>query len=295
MDGIEATQIIRKEIGTDYAKTVPIIALTANAIVGNEEMFLRKGFQAFLSKPIDIMRLDFVVNHWVRDKELEKKLSENVRNDQQSVPDMGNEGSAYELKDCMTGSGRPGVDGLDLEQGLKRFGDDEKIYLEVLKSYVLNTPPLLDQLRECSEENLPNYAIIVHGIKSSSRSIGAEPIGARAEALELAAKAGIFAPVEEGNNDFIESVQTLIASLSILLQEIAGEDPKPHKAEPDAAVLAALLEACKNFDIDGVDKAMAELESYKYESRGELVEWLRAQVSVMGFKQITEWLSKLTC
>jgi signal transduction histidine kinase/CheY-like chemotaxis protein len=74
MDGIEATRIIREEIGTEYAQTVPIIALTANAIVGNEEMFLSKGFQAFLSKPIDIQRMDQVIRTWVRDKELEKEL-----------------------------------------------------------------------------------------------------------------------------------------------------------------------------------------------------------------------------
>ncbi len=49
MDGIEAKRIIREDIGTDYAKNIPIIALTANAIVGNEEMFLSQGFQDFIS------------------------------------------------------------------------------------------------------------------------------------------------------------------------------------------------------------------------------------------------------
>jgi CheY-like chemotaxis protein len=300
MDGIEATRIIREEIGTEYAKTIPVIALTANAIIGNEEMFLKKGFQAFLSKPIDIMRMDFVINHWVRDKELEKKHSENIQNGQQNWLDMrsGNERrgsldrrSGFDRRDYV-GSGKLNVNGLDTKQGLKRFGGDEEVYLDVLKSYALNTPPLLDQLRECSEESLPNYAIVVHGIKSSSRSIGAEPIGARAEALELAAKAGDLALIKEKNDNFIKTLQTLLANLSAVLQEIEGEDSKPQKAEPDAEVLAALLEACQSFDIDGVDKAMAELESYEYESRGELVEWLRAQVKVMGFKQITERLSQ---
>ncbi|GHU27319.1 hypothetical protein AGMMS50256_06930 [Betaproteobacteria bacterium] len=300
MDGIEATRIIREEIGTEYAKTVPIIALTANAIIGNEDMFLQKGFQAFLSKPIDIMRMDFVINHWVRDKELEKKLSEDIQNGQQNWQDMrsGKERrsstdrrSGFDRRDYM-GSGKLSVNGLDVGQGLMRFGGDEEIYLDVLKSYVLNTPPLLDQLRECSEETLPNYAIVVHGIKSSSRSIGAEPIGARAEALELAAKTGDLALIKAKNDDFIETLQTLLTNLSATLQEIAGEDRKPQKAEPDADVLAALLEACQSFDIDEVDKAMAELESHEYESRGELVEWLRAQVNVMGFKQITEKLSQ---
>jgi signal transduction histidine kinase/DNA-binding NarL/FixJ family response regulator len=68
MDGIETVRIIREEIGTDYAKNLPIIALTANAIEGNEDMLLGCGFQAFISKPIDIHTLDKVVCTWIRDK-----------------------------------------------------------------------------------------------------------------------------------------------------------------------------------------------------------------------------------
>jgi len=67
MDGIEATKMIRG-IGTKYAMTIPIIALTANAIAGNEQMFLKNDFQAFLPKPINLMNLDSVVQRWVRDK-----------------------------------------------------------------------------------------------------------------------------------------------------------------------------------------------------------------------------------
>jgi signal transduction histidine kinase/CheY-like chemotaxis protein len=66
MDGIETTRIIREEIGTLYAKTVPIIALTAAEVDRKEDMFLQNGFNAFLSKPIDITRLDEEINHWVR-------------------------------------------------------------------------------------------------------------------------------------------------------------------------------------------------------------------------------------
>ncbi|GHU30350.1 hypothetical protein AGMMS50256_17110 [Betaproteobacteria bacterium] len=291
MDGIEATRIIREEIGTEYAKNIPVIALTANAIVDNEDMFLQKGFQAFLSKPIDILRLDFVINHWVRDKELEKKLPV----DQRSNRDRRDHIERRRYFDRRKGNNslRLSVDGLDLEQGLTRFGNDEERYLIVLRSYALNTPLMLDQLRGCTAENLPNYAIVVHGIKSSSRGIGAELIGARAEVLEVAAKSGDFAFVDMKTDEFIEAVQTLLANLSAVLQKIERENPKLQKAEPDADMLAALLEACKSFDIDEVNKAMKELESYKYESGGELVEWLRAQINVMGFRQITERLSQL--
>jgi len=67
MDGIEAAEKIRA-LGTKYAMTIPIIALTANAIEGNEQMFLSRNFQAFIPKPINIMKLDSIVQRWVRDK-----------------------------------------------------------------------------------------------------------------------------------------------------------------------------------------------------------------------------------
>lgn len=66
MDGIETTRIIREELGTMYAKTVPIIALTAAEVDSKEEMFLQNGFSSFLAKPIDITRLDAEINRWVR-------------------------------------------------------------------------------------------------------------------------------------------------------------------------------------------------------------------------------------
>lgn len=65
IDGLEATRIIREEIGTDYAKNIPIVALTANAVVGKKNMFLEEGFQDFLSKPMDLDALDEVVNRWL--------------------------------------------------------------------------------------------------------------------------------------------------------------------------------------------------------------------------------------
>jgi signal transduction histidine kinase/ActR/RegA family two-component response regulator len=64
MDGVEAVKIIRNEIGTDYARNVPIIALTANALAGNEEIFLGNGFNGYIPKPIDIRLLDEMLKKW---------------------------------------------------------------------------------------------------------------------------------------------------------------------------------------------------------------------------------------
>jgi PAS domain S-box-containing protein len=71
MDGVEATKKIRA-LGTKYAENLPIIALTANAVAGNEQMFLDNGFSAFLPKPFNVMLLDSIIQRWVRDKEKEQ-------------------------------------------------------------------------------------------------------------------------------------------------------------------------------------------------------------------------------
>jgi len=68
MDGIEAVRKIR-ELNNDYAKNVPIIALTADAI--NEKIFSENGFNDTLFKPIDIMKLDAILKKWVRDESKE--------------------------------------------------------------------------------------------------------------------------------------------------------------------------------------------------------------------------------
>jgi PleD family two-component response regulator len=72
MDGIEATAAIRAweaEAMNNEKKTgrsaVPIIALTANAVSGMKEMFIEKGFNDFLAKPIDISKLDQMLDRWI--------------------------------------------------------------------------------------------------------------------------------------------------------------------------------------------------------------------------------------
>ncbi|MCL2270186.1 MAG: transporter substrate-binding domain-containing protein [Treponema sp.] len=73
MDGIEATQRIRAMQNEDpYYGEVPIIALTANAVSGTEAMFLESGFNDFLSKPIDTVRLNTILEKWIPK---EKRLS----------------------------------------------------------------------------------------------------------------------------------------------------------------------------------------------------------------------------
>jgi len=70
MDGVEATHIIR-EMEEDYFKNVPIVALTANAVTGAREMFLREGFQDFVTKPIEMNAMERTLRKWIPDELIE--------------------------------------------------------------------------------------------------------------------------------------------------------------------------------------------------------------------------------
>jgi signal transduction histidine kinase/CheY-like chemotaxis protein len=269
MDGIEAVRRIR-EIGSDYALNIPVIALTANAITGNEKMFLAKGFQDFLPKPIDLSRLDAVIRQWVRDKPGKRTRTETP------------------VKESPVSFDGHHVEGVDLAAGLERFGGDGDAYLRVLRSYVLNTRNLLVPLGNTADLN--GYAITVHGIKGSSRSVCASMAGDLAEALEKAAKDGDADAVERMNRRFTEMIVKLLDELEMMLEEISGSIDKPKKSSPDKELLGKILEGCRVYDMEAVESAVKELERYEYESGGELVRWLWENVQQFN---VEEMIAKL--
>jgi len=283
MDGIEATRQIRK-LGSDYAKNIPIIALTANAIVGNEEMFLKNGFQDFISKPIDIARMDVIIRQWVRDKEQEKKYG--------SFYEAGYD-SAAEESNINWNALRKGVPELKVDKGIQRFNGDKGAYLGVLRSYVINTPPLIKSLRGVNKEKLMDYETIVHGIKGSSRSIFAEEVGNIAEALENAAFTGDYDYIIENNENLAEKTKNLISSIEKMLEEFDMDNLKQRAEKPDKETLKKLRQACTDYKMNDVDEALDKLESFSYDSEGELVRWLRENAEQMNFEEIVERLSGL--
>jgi CheY-like chemotaxis protein/HPt (histidine-containing phosphotransfer) domain-containing protein len=211
MDGLEAVRIIRSEIDSEYARTVPVIALTANALVGNDKIFLEKGFQDFLTKPIDSIKLDAALDKWVRNRELEK----------QNQPDPGEpdaEPRAAEPAAAESAAAKPGaIPGVDFAAGVARMGNREEAYLRVLASYASKLPALLDKLRQPEAGTLGDYAITIHGIKGASYGICADETGKAAAALEAAAKQGDLASVQADTGSFILAAEQLTAAIMRLL------------------------------------------------------------------------------
>jgi signal transduction histidine kinase/CheY-like chemotaxis protein len=284
MDGLEAVKLIR-EIDSSYAKEIPIIALTANAISGNEKMFLENGFQAFLSKPIDLPKLNGVIKEWIGKQMVAKSLVVDPE-----ILEMVEKTIAGCLSYC--------IEGLDIKKGLERFGNDEDSYLQVLQSFTFNIKPLLDQMSNMiyaginvenistALEQLPDYAICIHGIKGASYSICADVVGDLAKKLEEAAKEENFDYVKENNQGFIEATKKLIVDIGFMLEDFVHKEPKEMLPEPDKELLEKLKEACLAFDADVIEEITKELLSFDYEKGGELVEFIKEKAMMICYSEI---------
>jgi len=277
INGVEATRIIREEIDSDYARNVPIIALTANAIMGNEEMFLSRGFQAFIAKPIDISRLDTVLRQCVRDKDQEALLDEKMIN----IEVRRGVERRLLLDD---------VPGLDVDKGIMHFGFSEDSYFKVLQSYLKNTRALLGIIKGVRKDNLDIYGVTIHGIKSSSHGIFASSIGSAAEALEKAAYSGDFDYIKSHNQSFLDKITRLLDDIEVMLTK-SGMEQKQIKVKPEKALLIKLHDACESFDIDEIDLIMDEIEQFDYISDDGLVVWIRENIDQGLYRGVKEKLS----
>ncbi|MDR1873039.1 MAG: response regulator [Deltaproteobacteria bacterium] len=279
MDGIEAVRIIRNEIGTEYAKTVPIIALTANAIIGNDKMFLENGFQAYLTKPIEIFRMEVVLKKWVMDPEKAKEIP--VEEEEPTIKEPG-----------LIGAGKLTAEGLNLDEALERFGGDEEILMTVLKSYADYMPDLLERLKKPAKDNLKDYTITVHGIKSSSFGVGANAVGDLAKELESRSDEGDLDFVLDNNVRFIKMVEKLILNINVLLKSRASAVTMALKEDPEPEALIKLREAAMDNDMDGLNEVMGQLEAFTYVNAPRLSPWLRDKIDQCAFSEIVGAISE---
>ena len=112
-----------------------------------------------------------------------------------------------------------------------------------------------------------------------------------AKELEKAATAGDVDFINEHTPLFLDITWKLVEEIEALLFCLDAENPKPKKDKPDDDLLKKLLDACKDYDIDLADEAMAEIEKHQYESDDGLTAFLRDAIDRMDYKQIVEKLN----
>jgi len=104
-------------------------------------------------------------------------------------------------------------DFLNTELGLEYCAEDEEVYLEVLEGYV--EEDRRDELvNHYEQSNWPEYRVVVHAVKSTSLTIGAEDLSAKAKALEMAAADGDEAFIKANHDELIEEYGELLDKIS---------------------------------------------------------------------------------
>ncbi len=166
LDGLQTLDIL-KEHGYLGSRT-KVIALTANAIAGAKEYYISKGFDDYLTKPIDAEALEDMLLKYMPKKKILKKAISDVKHD----------------------------------RTLTSNDDERQALIKIFVSTIDESAKKLDEFKEKSD--IKNYTIKVHGLKSTARLIGEMSISKKAEALEKAGNAGDWDYIETHHKELID-------------------------------------------------------------------------------------------
>jgi len=225
MDGIETVKRIR-ELGYKH----PIVALTANVLMGQAKIFLENGFEDFVSKPVDVRQLNSVLNRLIRDKQPLNVIAE-ARASILAKPAQ----ITPKLDDTL----------------LSAFVRDAKSIIPVFESVLKN-------IMDISDSDLHLFTIKAHAIKSALANIGEAELSENAFVLEKAGK-------ERDKSIILQKTQELIDDIKLIIEKSEGEAYE-NSADADENTdyldeqLKIISESCANYDVKTANAALANLE-----------------------------------
>ena len=281
MDGIEAAKAIRALPEDKYQK-LPIIALTANAMVDARKEFLNAGMNGFVAKPIDFTRICNQLKLWlpkdlVRDvpKEEAKKLLADDLSDREIQPEDPQMGFSF-------------------EEGVNHCGSKAAL-MKTIRIFYRTIDSKADKIEQCLKEGLiSDYVVEVHALKSSALLIGAVPLSEAAKELEGYGKQGKTELLEEKTPDLL----AMYRDFKDILKPYADKEEAARQEASNGEWCQALqqIHQCiEQFDLDGVDRIMEKLEEYQIpECIRESMDRLRVYVADVSMEEIMELTDTMT-
>ncbi len=221
MDGIETLKNIRSNKDL-YFKNLKVIALTANAIRGVREMFVECGFDDYVSKPIDVNRLEEVlITHLP--KTLIKSTERKKAVIQEEFP--------YDI---------PNV---DTKKGVANCSGSVRMYWELLNTIVMEGRIKFSLMLEyINTNNIRSYMVEAHALKSVAASVGAEELSVLAKEHETEAKAENYLFIQNRAYELMTAYEEFLQSIETVL-ELRGEVGETmDKIEISAAEVKVQLE-----------------------------------------------------
>ena len=256
MDGIEATKIIR---GLGY--DCPIVALTANAVSGQADIFLGNGFNDFISKPVDVRQLNAVLNKLIRDKQ----PPEVIEAAKQKKEMKEKEAKEKEMKnDQAANNDKPQI--LDINP---RFAE---IFARDANKSLTALDAIMEKDGNYDENDMRTYIIHVHGMKSALANIGKMDLSAIALKLEQIGRDGKTELMAKDTPAFVNQLREFVEEITPKQEDKSGgaegEDKEFLKEK-----LEAVKAACEEYDENTADEALTELRKK---------EWPPATLEMLG-------------
>jgi CheY-like chemotaxis protein/HPt (histidine-containing phosphotransfer) domain-containing protein len=248
MDGIETTMRIR-ELGKkrehEYLATVPIIALTANAVFGMKEVFLQNGMDDFVSKPIEPVRLHEVLMAW-------------IPKEKQQVVD------APEWKSKPTESETFQILGVNTQIGITRTGGTLDGYIRIVGTLCNELEAKIAAMEKALDaDDLLTYRRYVHTYKSFLATIGAVPISVAAAMLEDAAQHEDRTTISLHHSSFVHDLREVAMSVAMALREREDQLGDAEISDEDIewlhTELTKLKSAIEEMNMSQVDSIMDSL------------------------------------
>lgn len=250
MNGVETLHRML-EMG-HKCKDCPVIILTANAIAGARERYIREGFADYLSKPINTQKLEGM---------LQKYLPDNLV----QMADTSETEEAF--------SALPELEEFDWDYAGRYFADD-RLLLQTIRDVYVSIDSDAEKLQnwydlftqeETSDEaakTLENYRVLVHAIKSNMAMIGALLLSKLARLLEAAAMRGDIARIRQVHPVFMEEIHVHKQRMKVLAED---EKKTGYDVFEVQALLDFLKQSLEEMDYDTADELMEKLMVYLYE------------------------------
>lgn len=269
MDGVETLHHIREKRDA-YFRELPVIALTANAIPGAREMFLKEGFQEFVAKPIDSLHLGKVLMYFLPAEKI-IAVENTVVNDleeEKTESVVKAEGKTEEGK--ATEGENKGPD-IDMKKASAYCGSREDA-LDILKIHYEDGEENLDKIQSCYDsKDWKNYVILVHGLKSSMRSVGIERLADMSYGLEMAGKKTDIEYIDANHDAMMSEYRRILSVIGDMLG-IGTDSGREKTILPEISLgrlgdyLAEFEDAVYTFEKEEISGVLKEV--FRYSFRG---------------------------
>ena len=264
MDGVETLREIQKLMRFPNENT-PVIALTANAVPGAREFYLREGFADFLTKPVDPDVLEETIASY---------LPEGLVKINTAAQEAGSEDAFH--KEAFS---RLEQKGFHISAGMGYCRGDGGFYEEMLVRFSKDAEQKEADIETAFQnEDIANYQVLVHTLKSSSKMIGADGLSELARAAEEAAKARDSGRVRESHRTLMEKYRETARYISDVFGPAdASEEDLAAKTEVSGqellSSLSELRKSLETFEADRAEAMLAEMRGFVYQgaSVGELL------------------------